>query len=114
MFVRYRPSPATRRGVVLILVLGMLGLLALIGVAFATFSGQTQYTARIYSQKLNAPDSDELMRFALEQLINDTNNPLSAIRGHSLLRDMYGNDSATNGYLNSLPYNGGPLKITGV
>ncbi len=33
------------------------------------------------------------MDYALSQLINDTNNPLSAIRGHSLLRDMYGNDS---------------------
>ncbi len=37
------------------------------------------------------------MDYALAQLINDTNNPLSAIRGHSLLRDMYGNDSVFRG-----------------
>ena len=30
------------------------------------------------------------MDFALAQLINDTGNPQSAIRGHSLKRDMYG------------------------
>ena len=37
------------------------------------------------------------MDYALAQLINDTNNPLSALRGHSLLRDMYGNDSVFRG-----------------
>src|SRR5262249_3279383 len=30
-------------------------------------------------------------------------NPLSAIRGHSLLRDMYGNDASTNGSLVDRP-----------
>ena len=37
------------------------------------------------------------MDFALSQLISDTANPTSVIRGHSLLRDMYGNDAAANG-----------------
>jgi hypothetical protein len=114
MFVRNRLTATSRRGVVLILVLGMLGLLALIGVAFATFSGQAQYSARIYSQKLATPDFDELTSFALEQLVNDTSNPLSAIRGHSLLRDMYGNDASTNGYLDRVPYSGADLTISAV
>ena len=39
MFINSR-AKLRRRGVVLILVLGMLGLLALIGVTFCTFSGQ--------------------------------------------------------------------------
>ncbi len=35
------------------------------------------------------------MDFALSQLINDTGDPRSVIRGHSLARDMYGNDGFT-------------------
>ncbi len=88
----------------LILVLGMLGLLALIGVTFATFSSQARINARNFAlsdTQLNS--SDELMNFALAQLIDDTANPLSAIRGHSLRRDMYGNDAANNGYLTAIP-----------
>ena len=57
------------------------------------------------------------MDYGLEQLINDTNNPVSALRGHSLKRDMYGNDSTTYGngstkfqyignYLAQLPFLG--------
>src|SRR5690606_33413085 len=34
--------------------------------------------------------AEELMKFALSQLIYDTGNTSSALRGHSLLRDMYG------------------------
>ena len=33
------------------------------------------------------------MDFALQQLIADTGDVRSAIRGHSLARDMYGNDA---------------------
>ncbi len=86
-------SRARRRGVVLILILGMLSLMALIGVTFATFAGQSLVNSRNFAAGVNWPGSEQLMDYALSQLINDTNNPLSAIRGHSLLRDMYGNDS---------------------
>ncbi|HEX8203990.1 MAG TPA: hypothetical protein VF590_26175, partial [Isosphaeraceae bacterium] len=99
MIARSPSSRAARRGVVLILILGMLGLLALIGVAFATFSGQAQVGARLYSQKLYEPRVQDLMEFALGQLINDTDNPVSALRGHGILRDMYGNDAISNGAL---------------
>ena len=50
-------------------------------------------------QSLIQPQDDELMDFALSQLINDTGDPRSVIRGHSLARDMYGNDATSNGYL---------------
>ena len=91
-----------RRGVVLVLILGMLGLLALIGVTFATFSGQAQVNARNFMQSQSFPDASEMMDFALSQLIGDTANPGSVIRGHSFLRDMYGNDAYANGPLLSL------------
>ena len=99
MHARHRLSHARRRGVVLVLILAMLGLLALIGVSFATLAGQAQSGSRKVVEGMNVPTSDGMMDYALAQLINDTSNPLSAIRGHSLKRDMYGND----GMLNWLP-----------
>jgi hypothetical protein len=111
-------SRARRRGVVLILVLGMLALMALIGVTFATFAGQSLVSNRNFAQSVNFPTSDQVMDYALAQLINDTNNPTSALRGHSLLRDMYGNDSLMSGnsaafraLLTGLP-DGTPLQLT--
>src|SRR5262249_35233566 len=48
---------------------------------------------------------------ALSQLINDTGDVRSVIRGHSLARDMFGDDARTNGILTSNPATGGPLRI---
>ncbi len=60
MLVVTRHHTRARRGVVLILVLAMLGLLALIGVTFATFSGQ----ARINARQLRAVSHDAAGRRA--------------------------------------------------
>ncbi|WP_337173834.1 hypothetical protein [Paludisphaera sp.] len=84
---------------ILILVLGVLGLMAVIGVTFATFTGQSRVAARGFAQSKIAPQPEELMDFALSQLISDTNDVRSAIRGHSLARDMYGNDGTLNGFV---------------
>ena len=112
MFASSLESRAKRRGIVLVVVLGMLGLMALIGVTFATFAGQSLISGRNFSQGVARPQAEALMDYALAQLINDTNNPLSAIRGHSLLRDMYGNDSVfrgTNPVINPAAETGGLL-----
>ncbi len=114
MLANLRHHKRARRGIVLVLVLAMLGLLALIGVTFATFSGQSKINARNFAQSVIQPQDDELMDFALSQLITDTGDPRSVIRGHSLARDMYGNDAGTNGYLTSNPATGGPLLFTNV
>ncbi|HKM56448.1 MAG TPA: hypothetical protein VJY33_23795 [Isosphaeraceae bacterium] len=105
MLASTRPNPGKRgrRGIVLVLVLGMLALMALIGITFATFSGQSRVSARNFFQSMNQPQRDELMDYALSQLISDTPNRQSAIRGHSMARDMYGNDASLNGYLASRP-----------
>ena len=84
----------------------MLGLMAVIGVTFATFSGQSRINARNFAQSVIQPQDDELMDFALPQLISDTGDIRSAIRGHSLARDMYGNDANYNGYLTARPDGG--------
>src|SRR5271157_3273836 len=105
MLASTRPNPGKRerRGIVLVLILGVLALMAVIGVAFATFSGQSRISARNFAQSVLAPRPDDLMDFALQQLIADTGDVRSAIRGHSLARDMYGNDASNNGYLTSRP-----------
>ena len=103
MLANSRHHKRVRRGIVLVLVLAMLGLLALIGVTFATFSGQAKINARNFAQSVLGPQDDELMDFALSQLITDTSDVRSAIRGHSLARDMYGNDANFNGYLTANP-----------
>ena len=110
---RHHQSRA-RRGIVLVLVLAMLGLLALIGVTFATFSGQARINARNFAQSVIQPQDDELMDFALQQLITDTGDIRSAIRGHSLAGDMFGNDASSNGYLTANPVNGGNLLISNI
>jgi hypothetical protein len=85
------------RGVVLIVILGMLAVLALIGIAFTTYSAQEETSSRNFQMKFQNPrvDLDPNVVFveAINQLINDTNNPHSAVRGHSLMRRMVGNDN---------------------
>ncbi len=113
MFATKIQSRTKRRGIVLVLILGMLGLLALIGVTFATFSNQSQINARNFSQSASFPDPSEMFDFALAQLINDTANPASVIRGHSLKRDMYGADATFNGaLLNGMPGSGTPMMVS--
>src|SRR5262249_13043594 len=102
MFTSSRPRD-DRRGVVLVLILGILGLMAIIGVTFATFTGQSRVGARGFAQSVQRPLQNELMDYALAQLIGDTSEVRSAIRGHSMARDMYGHDAANNGYLASRP-----------
>ncbi len=51
------------------------------------------------------------MDFALSQLITDTNDPRSVLHGHSLARDMYGNDAFRNGYLTYNPATNGTLQL---
>ncbi|HKI19825.1 MAG TPA: hypothetical protein VKA15_18195, partial [Isosphaeraceae bacterium] len=109
-----RQSRTKRRGVVLILVLAMLGLLAVIGITFATYSGQAKINARNYAVSVLQPQADELFDFALGQLIGDTSDSRSVIRGHSLARDMYGNDAFYNGQMTINPETGLPFAINNV
>ena len=61
IIVDERPGAAGRRGVVLILVLGMLALLALVGIAFVTLSTQARISSRHFAQSLLRPDPQDLM-----------------------------------------------------
>ena len=81
MLTGTRRPTRVRRGIVLVLVLATLGLLALVGVTFATFSGQARINARNFAQSVLKPQADELLDYALLQLITDTADPRSVIRG---------------------------------
>jgi len=75
-----RPTRAGRRGIVLILVLAMLGLMALIGVTFATLSNQARVNARNVARSLIRPHDDELMDFAqLAMPVIPAERPTSSI-----------------------------------
>ena len=55
----FAPALARRRGIVLILVLATLALMAVIGVTFATFTGQGKIGARNFAQSVLAPRPDD-------------------------------------------------------
>ncbi len=101
-----RSPGVERRGIVLVLVLAMLGLLALVGVTFATYAAQSKISNKGFMLSLFQPQAEELIDFGLSQLITDTNDIRSVIRGHSLARDMYGNDATGNALLGVQPHDG--------
>jgi large repetitive protein len=94
-----RSPRVERRGIVLVLVLAMLGLLALVGVTFATYAAQAKINNKGFMLSIFQPQAEELIDFGLAQLITDTNDIRSVIRGHSLARDMFGNDATNNALL---------------
>ena len=80
-----------QRGAVLLVVVSMLVLFVLIGVTYAIVSSQYRRGARIVSrQKQLGVDPEQHLDSALYQVLRDTRSPTSALRGHSLLRDIYG------------------------
>src|SRR6185436_5120217 len=83
----------SRRGVLLLVVLSMLVLFMLIGTAYLMTSNQSQKAAK------GAAKGDRLGNYATRlldramlQILRDSDNEFSAIRYHSLLRDLYGTD----------------------
>ncbi|MFP6671366.1 MAG: hypothetical protein VB857_08125, partial [Pirellulaceae bacterium] len=87
----YRRKQRNQRGVVLLVVVSMLVLFVLIGVTYAIVASQYRRGARIASrQKQLGVDPQQHLDSALYQLLRDTRSSSSALRGHSLLRDIYG------------------------
>lgn len=93
-----------RRGVVLIIALGLLALFAAVGISFAVISKYEGYSARnfkrVYQGTAGGPvdlPARDMAQFGISQLIYDTRRTNSALRGHSLLRDMYGSPIANDG-----------------
>lgn len=90
---RSRRAGRERRGVLLLVVLSMLVLFLLIGTTFVLTTSSFRNSAKVIEKKhqTSLQPGDRLER-ALLHILRDTNNPHSAVRFHSLLRDVYGSD----------------------
>ena len=97
----------SRQGVVLLVVISLLVLFSLVGLAFVVYAEGQANVARLWreaetSQQPNM-DPELLLSYFLGQFIYDTDNLHSAMRGHSLARNMYGANPAGG---NVIPYTG--------
>lgn len=91
-----RRAARSRRGVLLLVVLSMLVLFALIGITFVLVASQSRRAMRGEARQDQQTDTpSRLLDDVFSQIVRDTTNPRSSLRGHSLLNDMYGNDGAT-------------------
>ncbi len=92
MVRRHKP----RHGVVLLVVLTLLTLLIVIGLTFAALSGHLRRAGEANALRERfGDDPKDLTDQAMYQLLRDTSRmSRSVLRGHSLLADLYGNDSA--------------------
>jgi hypothetical protein len=111
----FRPTHRQRRnGFVLLLVMVLLILFTIIGIVFVAYSSSEARASRI-SRESEAPrrsdvEAELAFSFFLGQFISDTddtNGVYSSMRGHSLLRNMFGLNDSNNpaGSLNTM-FNG--------
>src|SRR5437667_11577224 len=91
------PTPSSRRGVILLVVISLLTLFAIVGLSFVLYADAEAKSSQIFreAEVQNLPDMDPELLFAsfLEQLIYDADDitgVYSGLRGHSLARTMYG------------------------
>ena len=110
-----------RRGSVLLVVIGLLGMLLLVGIAFYSFAGQevasSQNFAAAAKQDEDGLSPEKLWSFALEQLIlgtDDVNRQHSALFGrrHALLTGILGRTTSTSldGF-DATPFNGTGINL---
>jgi hypothetical protein len=96
-----------REGIVLLVVMAMLALFATVALSFVFYAEYEATAARFGSQAQTPAQADVepelLLSYFLSQLIYDTDNVYSSMRGHSLARGMYSYDPL---HLNEIPFNG--------
>src|SRR3972149_239886 len=105
----YSLQPA-RRGVLLLVVLGLLAMFGLVAVAFVLLSGQAQRSAKNMQrvdQTLEEPE--KLLNEAMMQVARGPSNPVSVVGPHSLLEDIYGNTSVYAHITSAVAVAGGQL-----
>ncbi len=82
----------TRRGVLLLVVLGLLAMFGLVAVAFVVVTGHARRGAKTVErlEQYADPPDEQLHQIAL-QVLRGSRNPASVLQPHSLLEDIYGN-----------------------
>jgi hypothetical protein len=86
-------KPQSRRGVVILVVLSLLVLFVLLVVTYAIIAGQYRRAAQSYARKeWLGEDPQKIADRVMYALVRepDVNQTWSSLRGHSLLRDVYG------------------------
>src|SRR5437762_12615991 len=82
-----------RPGVVLLVVMAMLALFATVALSFVFYAEHEatslRYVSQAETQAHADADPEMLLSYFLSQLIFDTDNIYSAMRGHSFARNMY-------------------------
>ena len=83
----------SRRGIVLIIVLGMLSLFTVLVVSFVVFSSQMAQTSASSNerQRTEIPITEPITA-SITQVMSGTNDHFSALYGRSLFEDLYGTD----------------------
>ncbi len=99
-----------RRGVLLLVILGLLAMFGLVAVAFVVVAGNALRTAQIH-HRIGQYDlrPEEIAHEAFMQLATGSNNSMSVIGPHSLLEDMYSNATFTGQITDVGPVAGGQL-----
>ncbi|MCS7238901.1 MAG: hypothetical protein NZ899_11635, partial [Thermoguttaceae bacterium] len=85
------PGASDRRGVILLVILGLVALFGMVAVSFLLVAGHHRRAAVTQARIGQVYDPPhKLLEEAMYQIIRGTDNRFSAIRHHSLLEDMYG------------------------
>ena len=85
--------PKKKSGVVLWVVVSLLALFVLMGVTYVLIASQYRRAAMMDARtKLLHIDPQMHLDRAMYQVVRDTYNTASVMRGHGLLRDIYGDD----------------------
>lgn len=102
----FHSSPPRRSGVILLIVVIMLALFLVVGLSFMLYAESEASASRIYREAftINYDRADiepqTLLNWAMGQLVYDVSDygdgVYSALRGHSLARNMYGWNYTTN------------------
>ena len=80
------------KGLILLVVLGMLALFSLLAVTYVVFASQSRASSVALARHSirESKNKNPLFEEAIKQLIRGTVDPNSAMQGHSLLGDLYG------------------------
>ena len=80
------------KGLILLVVLGMLALFSLLAVTYVVFASQSRASSVALARHSirESKTKNPLFEDAIKQLIRGTTDPNSAMQGHSLLGDLYG------------------------
>ncbi len=90
---KFSRRPASRRGVILLVVMGLLVLLTMVAVTYVVATREFKTAARAATAGERYDDGfEELLERAFKQLIRGSHNPYSAARYVNLLEDAFGND----------------------